>query len=461
MAEVDVNIEDDMTRRELLATSVGTAWYVVTNAQHRPMPRAQAPPDVFTGDADITLRIAEMTLEIAPRRSIRTIAYNGQVPGPVLRARVGRPLTVDVWNDTRDEDIVHWHGFHIPPDVDGAYEEGTPGVPPRGGRRRYVFTPQPAGTHWYHSHNQAGRNLNRSTYTGQFGLFVLEDGHEAGDYDLEIPLLFHEWSPRLVTQGPIEIDFRYFSINGKMLGAGEPIRVTAGQRVLFRLVNASATLTHQLGLPGHQFLVRALDGHPVPNPRSVPIVELAPGERIDAIVEMNRPGVWVCGAVHSEWREAGMGIVIEYAGHSGPPRWEPPAPGTWDYTRFASTEPPAEPDDRESLVFRPTGNGHHWTINGKSYPDTAPIVVRAGRRHRWILDNQSSEHHPVHLHRHRFEITRLAGTPVSGVWKDVVVVPAWRQVEIDVVANQPGLALFHCHQQFHMDHGFMAMVHYA
>jgi FtsP/CotA-like multicopper oxidase with cupredoxin domain len=82
-------------------------------------------------------------------------------------------------------------------------------------------------------------------------------------------------------------------------------------------------------------------------------------------------------------------------------------------------------------------------------------------RHRWILDNQSAEPHPMHLHRHRFEIVRYAGTPLSGLWKDVVLVPAWKQVEIDVVANQPGLSLFHCHQQFHMDMGFMTMVKYA
>jgi FtsP/CotA-like multicopper oxidase with cupredoxin domain len=424
------------------------------------MPRVPSRPVDFTGTADISLRISEITLDLGFRRSVRTIAYNGQVPGPALRARVGRPLTVDVWNDTRDEDIVHWHGFHVPPDVDGAYEEGTPGVPPRGGRQRYVFTPQPAGTHWYHSHNAAGRNLKRSTYTGQFGLFVLEDGAESGAYDIEVPLLFHEWEPRLTSRGPVEIEFRYFSINGKMLGAGEPIRVKEGQRVLFRLVNASATLTHRLALPGHRFLVMALDGHPVPNPRSVATVELAPGERIDALVEMTRPGVWICGAVYSAWREAGMGVVVEYAGQPGPPRWEPPSPAAWDYTMFGAATTPPEPSARESLVFRPTRDGHHWTINGKSYPETAPLLVRPGLRHRWILDNQSAEHHPVHLHRHRFEIIRFDGKPTAGVWKDVVVVPAWKQVEIDVLANQPGLALFHCHQQFHMDHGFMAMLQY-
>jgi FtsP/CotA-like multicopper oxidase with cupredoxin domain len=81
-------------------------------------------------------------------------------------------------------------------------------------------------------------------------------------------------------------------------------------------------------------------------------------------------------------------------------------------------------------------------------------------RYRWRLDNQSGEPHPVHLHRHTFEIVKVNGRPMSGVRKDVVVVPAWKEVEIDVVADNPGLTLFHCHQQFHMDMGFMALMRY-
>ena len=184
----------------------------------------------------------------------------------MLRARQGRPFNVEVWNDTADEDIVHWHGLHIPSEVDGAYEEGTPGVPPRGGRRRYTFVPDPAGTRWYHSHNHAGNDLKRSTYTGQFGMLVVEGAGEPGAYDQEVPLLLHEWEPHFTTRGPRDVEFKYHSINGKMLGGGEPIRVRQGQRVLFRIVNASATLQHQLALPGHQFQVVALDGNPVPNP---------------------------------------------------------------------------------------------------------------------------------------------------------------------------------------------------
>src|SRR3970282_1029501 len=119
-----------MTRRELLALAgycLAPAHPLI--AQHSgmsPRPEPQAPP---TGPADVTLRIAETTIELGPRRSVKTLAYNGQVPGPLLRVREGRPLSVDVWNDTKDEELVHWHGLHIPPDVDGAREEGTPPVP--------------------------------------------------------------------------------------------------------------------------------------------------------------------------------------------------------------------------------------------------------------------------------------------------------------------------------------------
>jgi FtsP/CotA-like multicopper oxidase with cupredoxin domain len=450
-----------MTRRQLLAlTCFWAPARALAARQHAPVPLPAPAAQPIVGDADITLHIADTAVELAPGRTIRTLAYNGQVPGPLLRARRGKPLTVDVFNDARDEDIVHWHGFHIPSDVDGAYEEGTPGVPANS-RRRYTFTPDPAGTRWYHSHTTAGRNLKKSTYSGQFGMFVVEDDGDPAAYDLEVPIVLHEWDPRFTSSGQLDVVFRYLSINGKMLGAGEPIRVRAGHRVLFRILNASATMEHRLALPGHLFEVVALDGNAVPTPRKVRQVVVAPGERVDAIVEMTRPGVWVLGELHPDQREAGMGAVVEYAGAQGPPRWEPMPLLPWSYTIFGGTAAVREPDARHTLVFRATDDGHHWRINGKSFPKTEPIVVRANQRHRLIFDNQSANDHPVHLHRHRFEIVRFDGNPTSGVWKDVVIVPAWKQVEVDVLTTQPGPTLFHCHQQFHMDMGFMAMMQYA
>ena len=103
----------------------------------------------------------------------------------------------------------------------------------------------------------------------------------------------------------------------------------------------------------------------------------------------------------------------------------------------------------------------NWTVNGKSFPKTDPLRVRANGRYRLIFDNQSNEDHPVHLHRHTFELTRIAGIRTSGIFKDVVVVPAMSRIEAGLVANNPGATLFHCHQQMHMDYGFMALMQYA
>lgn len=409
--------------------------------------------------ADVTLRISEIAWELAPKRTIRTLAYNGQIPGPLLRVPAGKPLTVEVVNDTSEEDIVHWHGLHIPSDVDGAVEEGTPPVAPRS-RRRYVFTPEPAGTRWYHSHGMAHRDLKKSTYSGQAGMLIVEGPGDPGAYDREIPIVLKEFEPYFRRSGPLDVEFRAFTINGRMAGTGEPLRVKRSERVLMRILNASATLHHRIALPGHRFRVVALDGNDVPAPAEVPVIDVSPGERVDAIVEMTTPGVWWLGEVRAAQRDAGMAIAVEYAGQTGAPRWLPTPPFTWDYGTFGRAESAASPDDTLTMVFRPRANGHEWMINGKGYPKSDPIIVREGKRYRWIFDNQSADDHPVHLHRHTFEVVRVADRRMSGIWKDVVVVPAWRQVEVDVPAVHPGLSLFHCHQQFHMDMGFMTMMRY-
>ena len=77
------------------------------------------------------------------------------------------------------------------------------------------------------------------------------------------------------------------------------------------------------------------------------------------------------------------------------------------------------------------------------------------------MRNASDDIHPIHLHRHTFELTRIAGQPTSGIMKDVVMVNGYQEVEVDFVADNPGPTLFHCHQQLHMDFGFMTLFDYV
>jgi FtsP/CotA-like multicopper oxidase with cupredoxin domain len=246
--------------------------------------------------------------------------------------------------------------------------------------------------------------------------------------------------------------------------------VKQGQRVLMRLLNASATENVVLALPGHTFKVIAMDGNAVPNPTSVEVLSLAVAERVDAIVEMNAPGVWVLGSTLGEARKMGLGIVVEYAGKTGAPVWTDPAVGPtawkWDYTQFASATPAATPDETITLTFRDVGpqkgsKFDTWTINNQSWPDVDPIRVSKGKRYRLLLRNGSGDQHPIHLHRHTFEVAQIGHKQLSGLRKDVINVMPLDTVAVDFTADNPGDTLIHCHQQLHMDYGFMQIIKYT
>jgi FtsP/CotA-like multicopper oxidase with cupredoxin domain len=447
---------DDVKRRDLLRLLVGGAC----------MPAIEGSP--ADSPANITLRITPVTVDLAPGRSVRTVGYNGSSPGPVIRVPEGETVTFDVHNETDSTEIVHWHGLRIPSDVDGSIEEGTPTIQ-KGESRRYTFQASPAGTRWYHTHMAAGRNLKRGLYTGQFGFLILEPRAEAGAYDQEVLLAIHEWSGYQTSGGEggddsMDVGYKHYSINDRCLGFGDPIQVKPGQRILLRILNASATLPHRIGLSGHKFKVVALDGNPVPHPAEVEALELGPAERIDAIVEMNNPGTWILGSVDEAERKLGLGTIIEYPNQHGGAQWLAPSAERWDYTRFGTERTNEKVVTRVPLVFEKKFAGHHWvdkwTINGQSFPKCDPIQVRRGQRYRLVFDNRSNEAHPVHLHRHSFELVSVEGRKTAGIEKDTVVVRPNTATEVDVVADNPGPTLFHCHQQMHMDYGFMKMLLY-
>ena len=423
--------------------------------------------DWAQNNPDVKLEIAPLDLEIAPGKVVHTVAYNGRVPGPLIRWPEGKPVVVEVLNRTAVPEIVHWHGQEISSEMDGAAEEGSPMIPP-GGRLRYAFVPRPAGFRWYHTHAFAGHDLKRGTYTGQFGCFYIEPKNDAGAYDQEIFLTLHDWSAYLAGGGDSSMDaaYDYSTINDRMLGYADPIKVREGQRILVHVLNASASMIHWLALSRHEMTVVALDGNPVPKPSLVSAVRLGSAERVDVVVTMNRPGIWILGETREPMRKAGLGVVIEYANQEGKPVWVDPPETLWDYARFANPIAGVRrPDQVIPLRFESKFHGQGalatWTINGKSFPHTDTIMLREGQRYRLQMNNRSGDDHPLHLHRHTFEVTGFNSKSVSGLNKDVLVVPANSTAEVDFTANNPGATLFHCHNQTHMDFGFMTLFRYA
>jgi FtsP/CotA-like multicopper oxidase with cupredoxin domain len=483
----------DFFRLSSLALFAGAGLATETTAGCARTP-SSTPPG---GKPDHTVRIGAGTVELAPNRVVSTTLYNGQFPGPLLRFREGQTTWVDIYNDTDTPEQLHWHGQRVPVDVDGAAEEGTPYIPAHG-MRRITFTPGPAGFRFYHTHLVPRADLSRGQYGGQVGPVYIEPRHNPGAYDQEIFLTLKEFEPTFSTEGDMpsdflageedpglkekgesamaaslaqgtphgyEVGYGALAINGRMLGHGEPIRVQPGHRVLLHVLNGSAGENRSLALPGHTFTVIALDGNPVPTPQTVDSLMLAPAERIDAVVEMNAPGVWIFGSTEDEVRAKGMGVVVEYAGATGEPQWKSPAMTMWDYLVFGNQAVAPEPDAKLDLLIQKITGGHggfnRWTLNGKSWPDADPLMVEKGKRYRLVFRNDTGDMHPMHLHRHSFTLTNFAGKATAGIVKDVVNVPRRQTVEVDFVADNPGPSLLHCHMQEHQDFGFMTLLKYT
>ena len=494
------------TSRRDFIKFVGTASFATTVPIHAVSSYEKPAPTLLQsveGPADYILRIAATPIEIAPKHIVSTVTYNGQFPGPLLRFKEGHTVSVEIHNETDTPEQLHWHGQMVPVDVDGAAEEGTPFIPPRG-MRRIALTPRPSGFRFYHTHKRGGADLHAGQYSGQVGPVYIEPAFNPGDYDREVFLVLKEFEPSFSQGGDMaqdfltgtkikelestgesavkaslakglphgyEVGYQYFTINGRMLGHGAPVKVKQGERVLFHVLNGSATEIRSLALPGHTFRVVALDGNAVPHSMEVPVLWLGTAERISAIVEMNHPGVWIMGDLADDDRHHGMGIVLEYANRATKPAWAAPKPFHWNYARFAKPGASASaPDDTLEMIFAKDNaaeNGfNRWTINGVAYPmleEAAPASfhLRQGRRYRLRMRNASDDIHPVHLHRHSFEITKIAGAKIAGIMKDVVMLGGYQEVEVDFIADNPGLTLFHCHQQLHMDFGFMTLFDYV
>ena len=185
---------------------------------------------------------------------------------------------------------------------------------------------------------------------------------------------------------------------------------------------------------------------------------------------MNHPGVWVMGDLADDDRRHGMGVVVEYSGRKGKGQWIPPSPYQWNYLRFAKPATVSSPPDETFEMTFAKDNAaeegfNRWSINGNAYPMTGQVTpaafhLKQGKRYRIRMRNASDDIHPIHLHRHSFELTTIAGKRTAGILKDVLMLGGYQEAELDFVADNPGLSLFHCHQQLHMDFGFMTLFDY-
>ena len=185
-----------MNRRDFLSIAGATAAGV-----------SIAPRLAAASKADYTLRIGPVSAEIAKGKVIQTTGYNGTIPGPMLRMKEGKPVTIDIFNDAAWPELVHWHGLNVSTKADGAEEEGSPYVMPKG-QLRVNFTPNPAGNRWYHTHIMAMDDLTKGAYNGQYGhLYIEPKKGDPGKYDQELFLAARHWEPKILHRGDPQNDW--------------------------------------------------------------------------------------------------------------------------------------------------------------------------------------------------------------------------------------------------------------
>jgi len=434
---------------------------------------------------------------------VSTWAYGDQVPGPLLRGTAGEVLEVRLRNQLPHETTIHWHGMAVPFDQDGVPDLPLPAVGP-GGEGGYRFTLPDPGTYWYHPH--VGVQLDR----GLYGVVVIDDPHEPGRYDVELVVVLDDWldgtgrtpdevlrslgggmagmgraggtrpmggmgsaggmaaMPRfrssLLGGDAGDVSYPYFLVNGRLPSAPATLRALPGQRARIRLVNVAADTAFRVALGGHRLTVTHGDGFPV-DPVTVDTVLLAMGERYDLEVTLG-DGAFPLVAVAEGKGGQGLAILRTAAGATPPARARPAELRRRllrlrDLRATAAVALPDRPSDRvHDVVLEGDMMEWRWTINGRGGGDMAELPVAGGERVRLRFVNLSSMFHPMHVHGHTFQVRRGAG-PGPGPRKDTVIVLPLETVVVDLVADNPGRWLTHCHNLYHSESGMMAVLDYV
>ncbi|PYT90952.1 MAG: copper oxidase [Acidobacteria bacterium] len=228
--------------------------------------------------------------EVVPGRTVDLWGYNGSAPGPTIQVIQGDRVRIIVDNHLPEATSMHWHGFEIPNDMDGAPGSGQDPIPP-GGRFVYEFTLHQEGTYFYHSH------MAMQEMMGMIGAFVM---HPKNAYkprvDKDYVIILQEYAilPNITVPNSMNMEFNWLTFNGKAGPATTPLIVRHGERVRIRLINLGMD-HHPIHLHGHQFVVTGTEGGRQPEstwgPGNTVLVGVAQSRDIEFVA--NNPGDWM------------------------------------------------------------------------------------------------------------------------------------------------------------------------
>jgi len=420
-------------------------------------------------------------------RDVSTWAFGDRPGAGGIRAQVGDLIEATFVNDLTSGNTLHWHGIALRNDMDGVHDLTQMMVEPAG-TFTYRFTVPDAGTFWFHPH--MGLELDRGLYAP---LIVL-DPNDPVAFDVDATLMLDDWldgygrtqqdvlaelqssgghSGHMGGTGGMgdmgsmmggltgDVTYPLHVINGRAPSEREIIDALPGQRVRIRLINAGSDTPYRVAVGGHRLTVTHADGFPV-QPVEVDSVVLGMGERYDVIVTVGSGSFPIVAVPEGKQDPAGEAILRTSKATSAPKVGSRPSELSGRelvYGDLVATDavrlPSKNPDRSTRISLTADGGGYTHGINGRSFPDSAPITVTEGQRLRLSISNDTMMFHPVHLHGHTFQ---MVGN--GSARKDTVNVLPMSTAEIDIAADNPGQWMLHCHNTYHLETGMATVFSY-
>ena len=428
---------------------------------------ADVNPEPATVEINLTAKLADV--EVAPGKMAHAWTYNGSLPGPLIKARVGDRLIVHFTNELDQATTVHWHGVRVPIEMDGVPEISQPEVK-RGESFTYDFVLRDAGLFWYHPHVMSAGQVG----FGLYGALLVEDPEDGVGVSDQVTIVLSDIG--FDAKGNLEPadsggsagmvfgrEGDYVLANGRRRPV---LRARSGAPQRWRIVNAAKSRFFYLDLDGQSFTVIGSDGGLQERPIATDILLVTPGERVDVIVTPTgtktaplilRGMLYNRGYGSVEYRAIEDVLTIEFTGDTPLKGWKLP-----DTTRaIAATSAVGATPVNIELTLPPMQNfKSEFRVNGAPFWKAKPYPAKLGETQLWIVKNDTDWDHPFHLHGFFFQVLDEKNQPVRPLaWKDTVNIPMKSTARLLVTFDErPGEWMFHCHILDHADGGLMGTV---
>jgi FtsP/CotA-like multicopper oxidase with cupredoxin domain len=415
---------------------------------------------------DFEIVAAPTTLPLVDGKQLDVWAYNGQVPGPTLRIKLGETLRVKFTNKLPQATTIHWYGVRVPNGMDGVPSVTQPPVEP-GGTFTYEFTPKDAGTFWFHPHIRASEQVER----GLYGVLVVEDPTPA-PYTREVVWVLDDWlldgAGQILSQFNTPHDLAHdgrwgtaITINGR---TNTTLRVQPGERIRLRMLNSANGRVFRPDFGDLDAKIIAVDGLHLRAPIPAGGFEMTPGNRLDIDIAFDRspaspPELW---DRFYEQRPNKL-ATFEIGGDLvTTPRFPSPAhahvPPWLDGLGTAVTHS-FRLDAQKGGPF-----GIAWTIDGvamdrEHHHHHPSLTLTHGQFAHLQFVNASARLHPIHLHGMFFRLLARNGAPVDEpFFRDTVLVHPRETVDVGLVPSDIGTWMMHCHILEHAEAGMMTTI---